>query len=87
MPALSSHPLPPLEFSDSKRGLRLTPLAPEVTPRPTLRELGLQVTPTPSNVRATPVPPSGVRLTPSPPSTSAPRRTTKPRLPSLLAGR
>ncbi|HEY4105618.1 MAG TPA: serine/threonine-protein kinase [Polyangiaceae bacterium] len=85
MPALSSHPLPPLEFAESKRGLRVTPLAPEVTPRPTLRELGLHVTPTPIGVRATPLPPSGVRLTPTPPSVA--RKTTKPRLPKLLAGR
>jgi serine/threonine-protein kinase len=33
MPALSSHPLPPLQFPERSRGFRVTPVAPEAAPR------------------------------------------------------
>jgi serine/threonine protein kinase len=33
MPALSSHPLPPLEFPERQGGIRVTPAAPESAPR------------------------------------------------------
>ncbi|HTA91507.1 MAG TPA: serine/threonine-protein kinase [Polyangiaceae bacterium] len=42
MPALSSHPLPPLQFPDRSRGIRVTPVAPEAAPKSSPRP-----TPTP----------------------------------------
>ena len=33
MPALSSHPLPPLEFPERSRGVRVTPATPEAAPK------------------------------------------------------
>jgi eukaryotic-like serine/threonine-protein kinase len=42
MPALSSHPLPPLHFPERSRGIRVTPAAPETAPRSSPRP-----TPTP----------------------------------------
>ncbi|HWZ92713.1 MAG TPA: serine/threonine-protein kinase [Polyangiaceae bacterium] len=42
MPALSSHPLPPLHFPERSRGIRVTPTAPEAAPKSSPRP-----TPTP----------------------------------------
>jgi len=42
MPALSSHPLPPLQFPERSRGIRVTPAAPEAAPKSSPRP-----TPTP----------------------------------------
>src|SRR5450432_2363297 len=42
MPALSSHPLPPLHFPERSRGIRVTPAAPEAAPKSSPRP-----TPTP----------------------------------------
>src|SRR5450755_2193219 len=39
MPALSSHPLPPLHFPERSRGIRVTPAAPEAEPRSSPRPI------------------------------------------------
>src|SRR5450432_2278939 len=46
MPALSSHPLPPLQFPERSRGIRVTPAAPEAAPKSSPRP-SPRPTPTP----------------------------------------
>jgi serine/threonine-protein kinase len=45
MPALSSHPLPPLQFPERSRGIRVTPAAPEVAPKSSSRPTATPRTP------------------------------------------